>query len=76
MNSFYRPTTGRAAPMQPAANLLTRRPTRITFTAHWELQQRLQRRADAEGRSLSNLISFFAGDSNELALDLAHAPRP
>jgi len=59
MNSFYRASTGLAAPLQPAANLLQRKPTRITFTAHWELQQRLQKRADAEGRSLNNLISFL-----------------
>jgi hypothetical protein len=31
----------------------------MTFTAHWELQQRLQKLADAGGRSLINLISFL-----------------
>jgi hypothetical protein len=36
-----------------------RKPQRITFTAHWQLHQRLQQRADAEGRSLSNLISHL-----------------
>ena len=59
MDSFYRALTGLAAPMQPAAHLLQRKPTRITFTAHWQLHQRLQQRADLEGRSLSNLISHL-----------------
>jgi len=39
--------------------LLGRRPQRITFTAHWQLHQRLQQRADVEGRSMSNLISHL-----------------
>lgn len=58
MTSFYaRPTQ----PSSPAASLdlLRRRPQRITFTAHWQLHQRLQQRADQEGRSLSNLISHL-----------------
>ncbi len=59
MTSFYRPSLGLAAPLQPAANLLQRKPTRITFTAHWQLHQRLQQRADTEGRSLSNLIGHL-----------------
>ena len=54
-----RSTTGPAAPIQPAATLLQRKPTRVTFTAHWELQQRLQKWAIAEGRLLSNLISLL-----------------
>ena len=59
MPTFYRPSQGLAAPLQPAANLLQRKPTRVTFTAHWELQQRLQKWANAEGRLLSNLISLL-----------------
>jgi hypothetical protein len=35
------------------------RPQRITFVAHWQLHQRLQQRADQEGRSLSNLIGHL-----------------
>ncbi len=41
------------------AELLRRRPQRITFSTSWQLQQRLQQRADEEGRSLSNLISHL-----------------
>jgi hypothetical protein len=59
MTTFYGRQALLSSLPQPALNLLSRKPTRITFTAHWELQQRLQRRADAEGRSLSNLISFL-----------------
>jgi hypothetical protein len=44
---------------QPAVSLLSRKPTRITFTACWQLQQTLQERADSEGRSLSNLIAHL-----------------
>jgi hypothetical protein len=44
---------------QPAVSLLSRKPTRITFTACWQLQQTLQQRADQEGRSLSNLIAHL-----------------
>lgn len=44
---------------QPAVSLLNRKPTRITFTACWQLQQILQQRADQEGRSLSNLIAHL-----------------
>jgi hypothetical protein len=45
-------------PSSPAArlNLLTRKPQRVTSTLSWQLHQRLQERADEEGRSLSNLI--------------------
>jgi hypothetical protein len=58
MTTFY----GRqAVPSSPAASLalVSRRPQRITFTAHWQLHQRLQQRADEEGRSLSNLIGHL-----------------
>ena len=40
----------------PRLGLLSRKPQRITATLHWGLCQYLQRRADVEGRSLSNLI--------------------
>jgi hypothetical protein len=38
---------------------MRRKPVRLTFTAHWQLQQTLQHRADQEGRSLSNLIAHL-----------------
>jgi hypothetical protein len=59
MNTFYPRPIGPTAPLQPAANLLHRRPTRVTSTISWQLHQRLQQRADEEGRSLSNLIAFL-----------------
>jgi hypothetical protein len=40
-------------------DLLRRRPQRVTFSTNWQLHQRLQQRADQEGRSLSNLISHL-----------------
>lgn len=59
MTSFYRRPAGPSALQQPAADLLRRRPTRATVTLSWILHQRLQRRADEEGRSLSNLIAHL-----------------
>jgi hypothetical protein len=59
MTSFYRPSQGLAAPMQPAAHLLQRKPERVTITLPWALRQRLQSRADEEGRSLSNLMAHL-----------------
>ena len=58
MTTFYARQT---QPSSPAASLdlLRRRPQRNTFTAHWQLHQRLQQRADTEGRSLSNLIGHL-----------------
>ncbi len=67
MPSFYPAPTGASspAPVRPA-DLLRRRPQRITFSTSWQLHQTLQERADREGRSLSNLISHLlevaAGD--------------
>lgn len=43
----------------PRLDLLRRRPQRVTTTMSWGLHQRLQARADEEGRSLSNLITFL-----------------
>ncbi len=45
--------------MQPAANLLQRKPQRMTITVSWALMDRLQKRADLEGRSLSNLAAHL-----------------
>jgi hypothetical protein len=59
MNSFYSRQTVPSASLQPTANLLQRKPTRITFTACWQLHNTLQQRADQEGRSLSNLIAHL-----------------
>lgn len=59
MNSFYRPSMGPAAPAQPAADLLRRRPVRVTATVGWAVHERLQQRALTEGRSLSNLIAYL-----------------
>jgi hypothetical protein len=43
----------------PASELLRRSPQRISATLSWALAQRLQDRADYEGRSLSNLIAHL-----------------
>ena len=60
MSAFYSAQTGLSSPAsQRPGDLLRRRPQRITFTAHWQLHQRLQERADQEGRSLSNLIGHL-----------------
>jgi hypothetical protein len=60
MTSFYARPVGASSPgVTRPADLLRRRPQRITFTAHWQLHQRLQERADQEGRSLSNLIGHL-----------------
>jgi hypothetical protein len=60
MPAFYPAQTGlsAAAAVRPA-DLLRRRPTRLTTTVSWQLQQRLQQRADLEGRSLSNLMAHL-----------------
>jgi hypothetical protein len=63
MSSFSQPY-GAAIPVRPA-DLLRRRPQRITFTAHWQLHQRLQQRADSEGRSLSGLIAYILERSSD-----------
>lgn len=34
-------------------------PQRVTATMSWQLHQRLQQRADEEGRSLSNLVTYL-----------------
>lgn len=56
MTSFYQRPTQPTASERPAPILL-RKPVRVSATIPWQLHQDLQRRADAEGRSLSNLIA-------------------
>jgi hypothetical protein len=58
MTSVY-PIT--VAPQAPSArlDLLRRRPQRVTATLPWHLVQNLQKRADYEGRSLSNLVAHL-----------------
>jgi hypothetical protein len=43
----------------PASELLRRKPQRVTATLPWHLVQTLQKRADYEGRSLSNLVAHL-----------------
>ena len=60
MQTFYgrqQPSSSPAA-TRPA-DLMRRRPERVTFTMPWALRQRLQHRADEEGRSLSGLIAYI-----------------
>ena len=42
-----------------ASELLRRKPERVTITIHWALRQKLQARADEDGRSLSGLIAYI-----------------
>ena len=58
MTTFSQPLMGRGAAV-PASELLRRKPQRICATLPWHLVQRLQDRADYEGRSLSNLIAHL-----------------
>jgi hypothetical protein len=41
------------------SDLLRRKPQRVTATLPWHLVQTLQKRADYEGRSLSNLVAHL-----------------
>jgi len=43
----------------PAALLLRRKPRRVTITVSWQTYERLQQRADVEGRSTSNLSAYL-----------------
>ena len=63
MTSFSQPY-GAAIPVRPA-DLMRRRPERVTFTMPWALRQRLQQRADEEGRSLSGLIAYILERSSD-----------
>jgi hypothetical protein len=55
MTPVYTALSGASASAS-ALDLLQRKPQRISATLNWRLHQRLQVRADYEGRSLSNLI--------------------
>ena len=58
MTGFNRPATGgatRMAELQP----MFRKPQRICATVPYAVHQYLQERADTEGRSVSNLISYI-----------------
>jgi hypothetical protein len=60
MPAFYSAPTGLSSPAATRpADLLRRKPERVTVTLNWALRQRLQTRADEEGRSLSNLLAHL-----------------
>ena len=59
MASFYARQALSSATLQSAATLLQRKPQRVTATMPWTLHNKLQTRADEEGRSLSNLIAHL-----------------
>jgi macrodomain Ter protein organizer (MatP/YcbG family) len=60
MNGFSRrPLQAAELPAVSAAEHLRRCPQRVSVTISWHLRQRLQTRADEEGRSLSNLLAFL-----------------
>jgi hypothetical protein len=52
----FSPLASAPANLPHGADLLQRKPQRVTATLSWQLHQRLQERADYEGRSLSNLV--------------------
>jgi hypothetical protein len=58
ISQFSQPQRG-SAPAVSAQQRMMRKPLRISATLNWQLHQRLQDRADLEGRSLSNLISYL-----------------
>jgi hypothetical protein len=64
MTTFYRASAPAEAPVT-ASELLRRKPLRVTATLPWHLAQNLQKRADLEGRSLSNLIAHLLERSSE-----------
>lgn len=60
MNGFSRrPLPAAELSAVSAAEHLRRCPQRVSVTISWHLRQRLQHRADEEGRSLSNLLAFL-----------------
>jgi hypothetical protein len=58
MSAFSQPK-GVASVAAPALKPMMRKPQRVCATINWALHQRLQDRADYEGRSLSNLIAHI-----------------
>jgi hypothetical protein len=58
MSAFSQPK-GVASFAAPALKPMMRRPQRISASLNWALHQRLQERADLEGRSLSNLVAHL-----------------
>jgi hypothetical protein len=65
MLSFYPAPAGASSPAAGRpADLLRRKPERVTITLNWALRQRLQSRADEEGRSLSNLLAHLLETSS------------
>ncbi len=60
MSGFLRQAPSPAErPAVAAVGVLQRRPQRVTLTINWRVRQRLQERADVEGRSLSNLMAYL-----------------
>ena len=55
----FSPLASAPAKLPHGADLLLRKPQRVTATLSWQLHQRLQERADYEGRSLSNLCAHL-----------------
>jgi hypothetical protein len=66
MSAFYSAPNGLSSPAATRpGDLLRRRPQRVTITMPWMLRQRLERRADEEGRSLSGLIAYILERSSD-----------
>ena len=64
LSAGFASNTNQPKPMEPIAKRFGptdpafRHPQRICATVSWHVAQALQQRADAEGRSLSNLIAY------------------
>jgi hypothetical protein len=58
MQSFSQPKGGTTF-AAPTPKPMMRAPKRICATVSWALAQRLEERADYEGRSVSNLVSYL-----------------
>lgn len=70
MASFSLPQQATRA-SAPALEHMLRKPQRVTATLPWHLVQRLQARADEEGRSLSNLLAFLLEGASAVPSHLA-----
>jgi hypothetical protein len=55
----FSPLASAPAKLPHGADLLQRKPQRITATVPWHVLRRLQERADLDGRSLSNLVAHL-----------------